>query len=178
MASSSFRNSTRVDSTKLQRAAEPPRSIQTPVSTSWTRPPSLPSISAAWPRSLGFPRISPSRTTMVSAARTRSPEMAAATRSALSSALARTRAREGRPPVSSSTSAGLTMTSNPASRRRSRRRGDPDARTMRRGTGPFFTGIRSTTRSGARNRGIRHPRGSTPTGGAPDGSTWGGCGRG
>src|SRR5206468_11781858 len=106
----------------------------TAVLTRCVRPDRARRKSAAWRRSLGFPKIRPSSTTSVSAATTMAPRTRLATASAFASAAHNTKrigpsGRGGR-----SSTPGATMRNHtPARRKMSTRRADDDASTRRNG---------------------------------------------
>src|SRR5512141_1040711 len=101
-----------------------------PVITSWGTPDSFQSIRSASAPSFGFPMISPSQTTTVSAPMKNLPSTLAATFCAFSRASLTTWSSGSSPGrTSSGTSPGCTSNSTPADASSSTRRGDAEART-------------------------------------------------
>src|SRR6202162_985495 len=117
------------ETSMISRAGLPPRRRRTAVTTRCSRPPRSLSISAACVSSLGFPRIRPSRSTSVSAARIQESGRRAATQAALSAA-SRDAARSADSPgaISSAMSAGSISNGIRSDVRISARRGDEEAR--------------------------------------------------
>src|SRR5215217_1683568 len=120
-ASLRSRKRTRVTATPV-RSSRCSRSAIPPI-TSCQRPDSSRSQRSASARSAGLPCARPSQTTMLSAARTRSPGTARSFKSAFSTTSSR-----GSPSVSSSTSGASTRKSTPSCSRIARRRGELEAR--------------------------------------------------
>src|SRR4051812_45635579 len=121
-ASERSRNRTRVTATSVR--SSPCSRSAIPPNTSCRRPDSSRSQRSASAAPAGFPWARPSRTTMLSAASTRSPGTARSFRSAF----CRTNSR-GSPSVSSSTSGSSTRNRTPSCSRIARRRGELEART-------------------------------------------------
>src|SRR5919108_1430918 len=115
------RKRTRVTATSVRSSSRSLTAI--PPITSCQRPDSSRSQRSASARSAGLPWARPLQTTMLSAARTRSPGTARSFRSAFSTTSSR-----GSPSVSSSTSGASTRKSTPSCSRIARRRGELEAR--------------------------------------------------